>query len=80
MSHLFSAWCSRHLSQAFSIPGSLFYCVVDLRLGDLLCCEMCPAVYHLGCVVPPLEEVPENDWLCSVCRAHQVGHLFGEVV
>ena len=42
------------------------------RLGDLLCCETCSAVYHLTCVEPPLEEVPDDDWLCVVCRAHQV--------
>ncbi|XP_029635778.1 nucleosome-remodeling factor subunit BPTF isoform X3 [Octopus sinensis] len=45
------------------------------RLGDLLCCETCPAVYHLSCVDPPLQEVPEDDWLCSVCKSHQVKGL-----
>lgn len=47
---------------------------VHFRLGDLLCCETCSAVYHLACVDPPLEEVPDDDWLCSICRAHQVGY------
>ncbi|RUS79321.1 hypothetical protein EGW08_012906 [Elysia chlorotica] len=42
------------------------------KLGDLLCCETCSAVYHLTCVEPPMQEVPEDDWLCSVCRAHQI--------
>ncbi|XP_072022226.1 nucleosome-remodeling factor subunit BPTF-like isoform X2 [Amphiura filiformis] len=42
------------------------------RLGDLLCCETCSAVYHLECVDPPLYEVPEDDWLCAVCLEHQV--------
>ena len=42
------------------------------RLGDLLCCETCSAVYHLGCVDPPLAEVPEDDWHCSICVAHMV--------
>jgi nucleosome-remodeling factor subunit BPTF len=46
--------------------------VIFYRLGDLLCCETCPAVYHLTCVDPPLEEVPEDDWLCNVCKAHQL--------
>lgn len=45
------------------------------KLGDLLCCETCPAVYHLNCVDPPLQEVPEDDWLCNVCKAHQVKGL-----
>ncbi|XP_037073922.1 LOW QUALITY PROTEIN: nucleosome-remodeling factor subunit NURF301-like [Pollicipes pollicipes] len=42
------------------------------RLGDLLCCETCPATYHLDCVNPPLKEVPDHDWQCEICRKHQV--------
>ncbi|KAL4240135.1 hypothetical protein ACF0H5_000929 [Mactra antiquata] len=48
------------------------HCRACHKLGDLLCCETCSAVYHLTCVEPPLEEVPDDDWLCSICRAHQV--------
>ncbi|XP_005095843.3 nucleosome-remodeling factor subunit NURF301 [Aplysia californica] len=48
------------------------HCRACHKLGDLLCCETCSAVYHLTCVEPPMQEVPEDDWLCSVCRAHQV--------
>ena len=51
----------------------VFYFVcVCFRLGDLLCCETCSAVYHLGCVDPPLTEVPEDDWHCNICVAHEV--------
>ncbi|XP_048576210.1 nucleosome-remodeling factor subunit BPTF isoform X2 [Nematostella vectensis] len=42
------------------------------KMGDLLCCEICPGVYHLQCLKPPLEQVPTGDWLCPVCEAHQV--------
>uniref|UniRef100_A0A4W4EI56 Bromodomain PHD finger transcription factor n=1 Tax=Electrophorus electricus TaxID=8005 RepID=A0A4W4EI56_ELEEL len=48
------------------------HCRVCHRLGDLLCCETCSAVYHLECVRPPLEVVPEDEWQCEVCVAHQV--------
>ena len=41
-------------------------------MGELLCCELCPAVYHLECLVPVLNEVPDNEWLCPVCEANQV--------
>ncbi|ESO89131.1 hypothetical protein LOTGIDRAFT_106842 [Lottia gigantea] len=51
------------------------HCRACHKLGDLLCCETCSAVYHLACVDPPMEEVPDDDWLCSVCRAHQVKGL-----
>ncbi|UYV79248.1 BPTF [Cordylochernes scorpioides] len=42
------------------------------KLGDLLCCETCPAVYHLACVDPPLADVPTEDWMCAVCKSNQV--------
>lgn len=48
------------------------HCRICHRLGDLLCCETCPAVYHLQCVDPPLVDVPTEDWQCSICREHNV--------
>ncbi|XP_071513894.1 nucleosome-remodeling factor subunit NURF301 [Panulirus ornatus] len=50
------------------------HCRVCHKTGDLLCCDSCSAVYHLDCVDPPLQDVPEEmeDWTCSVCTAHQV--------
>ncbi|XP_049831961.1 nucleosome-remodeling factor subunit NURF301 isoform X2 [Schistocerca gregaria] len=55
--------------------GNIHYddhCRICHRLGDLLCCETCPAVYHLDCIDPPMEDIPEEDWQCGVCRAHKV--------
>ncbi|CAH2051599.1 unnamed protein product, partial [Iphiclides podalirius] len=39
--------------------------------GDLICCDRCPASFHLGCYDPPLEEsdIPAGLWLCRECRA-----------
>ncbi|XP_043941023.1 nucleosome-remodeling factor subunit BPTF isoform X2 [Protopterus annectens] len=48
------------------------HCRVCHKLGDLLCCETCSAVYHLECVKPPLVEVPEDEWQCEVCVAHKI--------
>ncbi|KAK3520498.1 hypothetical protein QTP70_024113 [Hemibagrus guttatus] len=48
------------------------HCRACHRLGDLLCCETCSAVYHLECVRPPLEAVPEDEWQCEICVAHRV--------
>lgn len=47
------------------------HCRVCHRLGDLLCCETCPAVYHLECVDPPLVNVPTEDWQCALCKQHK---------
>ncbi|XP_014211852.1 nucleosome-remodeling factor subunit NURF301 isoform X2 [Copidosoma floridanum] len=48
------------------------HCRVCHRLGDLLCCETCPAVFHLECVDPPLRDVPPEDWQCNICKAHKI--------
>lgn len=47
------------------------HCRVCHRLGDLLCCETCPAVFHLDCVDPPLINVPTEDWQCNLCKTHK---------
>ena len=39
--------------------------------GDLLCCDECPASFHLICSDPPLDDIPEGDWLCRRCRCIQ---------
>ncbi|GAB6020776.1 hypothetical protein CHUAL_003435 [Chamberlinius hualienensis] len=64
-----------HVRDEITYEGAIQYddhCRVCHRLGDLLCCETCPAVYHLACVDPPMEEVPAEDWTCAVCKAHKV--------
>lgn len=40
--------------------------------GNLLCCDNCPAVYHLECIRPPLESIPDNQWLCCLCDVNQI--------
>ena len=35
--------------------------------GDLLCCDSCNVVYHLPCLDPPLDALPEDDWYCPAC-------------
>ncbi|XP_046385896.1 PHD finger protein 12 [Ischnura elegans] len=38
--------------------------------GDLLCCDRCPASFHLQCHDPPLEkeDIPVGEWLCHCCK------------
>ena len=38
----------------------------------MVVCEMCNGVYHLACLNPQLDEIPEFDWQCYVCQAHQI--------
>ncbi|KAH7958576.1 hypothetical protein HPB49_002905 [Dermacentor silvarum] len=37
--------------------------------GDLICCDRCPATFHLQCHDPPLDEesLPSGEWICHRC-------------
>lgn len=43
------------------------FCAACHDGGDLICCERCPASYHIGCLDPPLAKIPEEPWLCPRC-------------
>ncbi|RWS29938.1 hypothetical protein B4U80_06651 [Leptotrombidium deliense] len=63
---------SRHSSYR-SVSGRTTnheYCDYCKEGGDLLCCDKCPAAFHLSCNDPPLNEddVPTGDWLCKRCK------------
>ena len=36
--------------------------------GELLCCDFCPLAYHLKCLIPPMEQIPDGDWRCPRCQ------------
>ncbi|KAM4570521.1 PHD and RING finger domain-containing protein 1-like [Fundulus diaphanus] len=38
------------------------------RRDRLLVCRQCDSGYHLGCLSPPLNSVPEGDWVCPDCE------------
>ncbi|KAH6589047.1 hypothetical protein BASA61_005751 [Batrachochytrium salamandrivorans] len=45
-------------------------CTICNNAGDddkLLFCDTCDRGYHMYCVNPPLEVLPEGSWLCSEC-------------
>lgn len=44
----------------------------------MICCDSCPASFHLGCHDPPLEEneIPNGKWLCNTCRCSEKFHQF----
>ncbi|KAF8196812.1 regulator of chromosome condensation 1/beta-lactamase-inhibitor protein II [Mycena galopus ATCC 62051] len=52
-------------------PEACIQCGVDH--GDdgpeVLECEKCDAPYHLLCLTPPLESIPEGEWFCPDCVA-----------
>jgi len=43
------------------------FCSICHLGGDLLCCDTCTAVFHLGCLDPPMKVVPRGKWSCPKC-------------
>ena len=35
--------------------------------GDILCCDFCNVVYHLGCLDMDTSSVPRGCWACPAC-------------
>ncbi|KAG8808766.1 hypothetical protein FRC17_003791, partial [Serendipita sp. 399] len=33
-------------------------------------CEKCEGLFHLGCLKPPLSEIPLGEWFCDNCLSH----------
>jgi hypothetical protein len=42
-------------------------CGTDENEGELLLCDYCNAGYHTYCLRPPIDQVPEDGWLCPNC-------------
>jgi hypothetical protein len=51
-------------------PDDCMVCGKDTD-DDLIECEKCETPCHLKCNDPPLDAVPEGEWLCSTCAAQQ---------
>jgi len=49
------------------------FCRTCKEGGELLCCDSCPNAYHLRCIEPPLEEMPELSWTCPRCACEPLG-------
>lgn len=64
--------------------ASLFYFSEEAELsevckacgfgGHLLCCDTCPLLFHIECVVPPLKKVPRGKWSCPKCKVVKGEH------
>lgn len=43
-------------------------CAKGDRPNMLLLCDSCPRGFHIDCLDPPLEAIPDGDWFCPFCR------------
>lgn len=48
--------------------GYYYECEICNLGGSLLCCDSCPRTYHIDCLAPPLEDVPNGKWDCPSCH------------
>jgi hypothetical protein len=48
------------------VPAGLQCMLYGLASGaaTMLVCDSCSKGWHMSCLMPPLEEIPEGQWLC----------------
>ena len=51
-------------------PDGCMVCGYDNDHDGMLLCDRCNLEYHMKCLRPPLDAVPEGEWLCPCCAAH----------
>jgi hypothetical protein len=56
-----------HPSSASGHQDGCRMCGKDNDHSKLLLCEMCNAEYHIYCLDPPLDRVPDGDFYCGKC-------------
>ena len=47
--------------------GNTDMCVLCSQGGSLLCCDGCPAAYHMRCIGETAKSIPQGEWLCPEC-------------
>ncbi len=65
----------RNIKEFIGQDGNLFYCFICLGVGEVVCCDGCPHVFHPACLPPgPSKASLENDedpWYCHECVANR---------
>ncbi|XP_027714979.1 transcription intermediary factor 1-beta [Vombatus ursinus] len=51
-----------------AVDDSATICRVCQKPGDLVMCSQCEFCFHLECHLPTLQEVPGEEWSCSLCQ------------
>ncbi len=49
------------------------YCNVCEGGGELLLCDSCTKSFHLACLEPELQDLPEFEWFCPNCENQKKG-------
>ena len=56
------------------VPDNIYTMVCELcngghREDKIILCDKCDRGCHLFCLQPPLEQVPDGEWICPLCIA-----------
>ena len=59
--------------------GNLYYCALCLDVGDVVCCDGCPRVYHPKCIPVGCEsrlslDADDDPWYCPDCMSAGKGN------
>jgi SNF2 family DNA or RNA helicase len=72
---LFQAWVLAYQDGCIEMKDSLGQpwettcrtCTKDVDENKVILCDHCDAPFHIYCLRPKLEEVPEGSWMCTRC-------------
>lgn len=64
----------RFVQNILGDDGNQYYCALCLDVGDVVCCDGCPKVYHPLCIPKGCEsrnsmDADEDPWFCPDCMA-----------
>ncbi|KAK9838020.1 hypothetical protein WJX74_009849 [Apatococcus lobatus] len=57
--------------------GNSDLCMLCNQGGSLLCCDGCPAAYHVRCIGETARSLPDGEWLCPECSLGGRGEASG---
>uniref|UniRef100_A0A7S0ZFV3 PHD-type domain-containing protein n=2 Tax=Timspurckia oligopyrenoides TaxID=708627 RepID=A0A7S0ZFV3_9RHOD len=59
---------THHRSGTFEYYANCRVCLGTKDGDSILLCDKCDRGFHLHCLSPPVEEIPDGEWLCACCE------------
>lgn len=53
-----------------TVEGHCSVCKSGLADHLMLMCDACDSLFHLTCLDPPLDSIPDGEWLCDTCISY----------